>query len=76
MTGLGFLDQIEATLPSPGSGRGIPPVDYVRTIAYHCAEGGRYLEEIRDLKTDGGAAGTSTAPAGQRVAGPAVCPGQ
>jgi len=54
MTGLGFTDQLHQVFPSPGSGKGIKTADYIRTLVYHFADGGRHLEEIEGIKHDSG----------------------
>lgn len=54
MTGLGFTEQLHQVFPVPGSGRGIKAADYVRTLVYHFADGGRHLEEIEEIKHDVG----------------------
>jgi hypothetical protein len=51
---LGVPEQVAAGFPAPGSNNGIAPADYVRTLLYHFTDGGRHLEEVRDLKTDAG----------------------
>ena len=51
---LGVPGQVAAGFPAPGSNNGIAPADYVRTLLYHFTDGGRHLEEVRDLKTDAG----------------------
>jgi len=54
MTGLGFMDQLDQVFPSPGSGKGIKAVDYVRTLVYHFTDGGRHLKEMEEIKHDRG----------------------
>lgn len=54
MTGLGFTDHLHQVFPSPGSGKGIKTADYIRTLVYHFADGGRHLEEIEAIKADAG----------------------
>lgn len=51
---IGLPEAAEETLPPPGSNRGIAPSDYVRTLIAHFADGGRYLEDIRRLRSDSG----------------------
>jgi hypothetical protein len=51
---LGVPEQVAAGFPAPGSNNGIAPADYVRTLLHHFTDGGRHLEEVRDLKTDAG----------------------
>ncbi|MBC8174517.1 MAG: IS1380 family transposase [Candidatus Marinimicrobia bacterium] len=54
MTGVGFKKRLNEVFPLPGSGRGINFSDYVRTLVYHFSDGGRYLEEIKEIKEDTG----------------------
>ncbi|MBC8402613.1 MAG: IS1380 family transposase [Candidatus Marinimicrobia bacterium] len=54
MTGLGFTNQLPQVFPSPGSGKGIKAADYVRTLVYHFADGGRHLKELEEIKYDRG----------------------
>ena len=54
LTGVGFMDQLHQVFPLPGSGKGIKAADYVRTLVYHFADGGRHLEELEAIKTDEG----------------------
>ena len=51
---LGIRKQIEIEYPRPGSNRGIMPYEYIRTLIYHFIDGGRHLEDIRDIKEDEG----------------------
>lgn len=51
---IGLPEAVEETLPPPGSNRGIVPSDYVRTLVAHFADGGRYLEDVRELRADAG----------------------
>jgi len=51
---LGIRKQIETEYPLPGSNRGIMPYEYIRTLIYHFIDGGRYLEDIRDIRNDEG----------------------
>ena len=46
------LDHVDRLFPWPGSNRGIPASSYFRVLGLHMFDGGRYLEEIRDLKDD------------------------
>jgi len=48
----GILDQVDRVFPWPGSNRGISASSYFRVLGLHMFDGGRYLEEIRDLKDD------------------------
>ena len=54
ITGIGLETQIKDTFPQPGSGRGIPGFDYIRSLLFHFIDGGRYLEDIYDIKNDKG----------------------
>jgi hypothetical protein len=51
---IGLPEKVDRELPAPGSNRGIEPSGYVRTLIYHFSEGGRHIEEIRQIKTDEG----------------------
>lgn len=51
---LGIRWQIEIEYPRPGSNHGIPPYEYIRALLYHFIDGGRYLEDIRDIQGDDG----------------------
>jgi hypothetical protein len=51
---IGLPEKVDRELPVPGSNRGIAPSAYVRTLIYHFSEGGRHIEEIRQIKTDEG----------------------
>lgn len=51
---LGIRNQIEIEYPRQGSNRGIMPYEYIRTLIYHFIDGGRYLEDIRDIQDDEG----------------------
>jgi len=48
----GILDQVDRVFPWPGSNRGISAANYFRVLSLHMFDGGRYLEEIRELKDD------------------------
>ena len=50
----GILDRVDQVFPCPGSNRGIVASSYFRVLGLHMFDGGRYLEEIRDLKDDKG----------------------
>jgi len=50
----GILDRVDQVFPRPGSNRGFSGSIYFRVLALHMFDGGRYLEEIRDLKSDKG----------------------
>ncbi len=54
MSATGFSKNLRKIFAAPGSGRGIHSADYVRTPAFHFTDGGRYLEDIEDIKTDEG----------------------
>jgi len=49
-----ILSLVDRVFPQPGSNRGISASSYFRIIGLHMFDGGRYLEEIRDLKDDQG----------------------
>lgn len=51
---IGLPEKIDRELPAPGSNRGIDPSGYVRTLIYHFSEGGRHIEETRQIKADEG----------------------
>lgn len=51
---IGLPEKVDRELPAPGSNRGIDPSAYVRTLIYHFSEGGRHIEEIRQIKIDEG----------------------
>ena len=46
------LDRVDQVFPWPGSNRGISASSYFRVLGLHMFDGGRYLEEVRDLKSD------------------------
>ena len=48
----GILDDVDLVFPRPGSNRGISASSYFKVLGLHMFDGGRYLEEIRDLKHD------------------------
>ena len=48
----GILNSVNQVFPRPGSNRGISASSYFRVLGLHMFDGGRYLEEIRDLKSD------------------------
>jgi hypothetical protein len=54
ITGTGLEEQIKSTFPKPGSGRGIKGFDYIRSLLFHFIDGGRFLEDIYDIKNDKG----------------------
>jgi len=54
ITGIGLDRQIKETFPLPGSGRGIKGFEYIRSLIFHFIDGGRYLEDIYDIKNDEG----------------------
>lgn len=47
-------EKIQHVFPQPGSNRGIAPEDYLRTLCFYFADGGRHLEDIRRLNEDEG----------------------
>lgn len=51
---IGLEDEINQTFPRPGSGRGFSGFEYIRSLIFHFVDGGRYLEDIYDLKEDKG----------------------
>jgi len=51
---IGLFEKVDRDLPAPGSNRGIDPSGYVRTLIYHFSEGGRHIEETRQIKADEG----------------------
>lgn len=51
---LGLWETVAQAFPAPGSNRGIPPAAYCRTLVAHLFDGGRYLEDVRDLRDDTG----------------------
>ena len=46
--------KVEKEFPAPGSNRGIDPSAYVRTLIYQFSEGGRHIEDTRQIKADEG----------------------
>jgi hypothetical protein len=51
---IGLLEKVEEEFPVPGSNAGIAPSVYVRTLMYHFSEGGRHIEDTRQIKADEG----------------------
>ena len=51
---IGLPEKVGKEFPPPGSNAGIAPSVYVRTLMYHFSEGGRHIEEIRQIKADEG----------------------
>ncbi len=51
---IGLPEKVEEEFPAPGSNAGIAPSVYVRTLMYHFSEGGRHIEETRQIKADEG----------------------
>jgi hypothetical protein len=51
---IGLPEKVEQEFPAPGSNAGIDPSVYVRTLMYHFSEGGRHIEDTRQIKTDEG----------------------
>jgi hypothetical protein len=51
---IGLPEKVEKEFPTPGSNAGIDPSVYVRTLMYHFSEGGRHIEETRQIKADEG----------------------
>jgi hypothetical protein len=51
---VGLPEKVEKEFPAPGSNAGIAPSVYVRTLMYHFSEGGRHIEEARQIKADEG----------------------
>ncbi|MHB2148557.1 IS1380 family transposase [Calditrichota bacterium LG25] len=51
---IGLKKEIEQKFPKPGSGRGISGFEYIRSLILHFVDGGRYLEDIYDIKNDKG----------------------
>lgn len=54
VSAMGLPAEVDALFPSPGSNRGYLASRYVRTLITHFTDGGRYLEDMRRLRTDGG----------------------
>lgn len=52
MRAVGLMGEIGRRFPSPGSGRGMKAVEFVRTLLFHFMDGGRFLEEIKSIKKD------------------------
>jgi len=51
---IGLPEKVEQEFPAPGSNAGIDPSVYVRTLMYHFSEGGRHIEDTRQIKFDKG----------------------
>lgn len=51
---IGLPEKIEEEFPAPRSNRGIDLSGYVRTLIYHFLEGGRHIEDTRQIKADKG----------------------
>jgi hypothetical protein len=51
---IGLPGKVEKEFPAPGSNAGIDPSVYVRTLMYHLSEGGRHIEDTRQIKADKG----------------------
>lgn len=51
---IGLIDLINLYFPKPGSNRGIRAYDYVMSIVLMLLGGGKYLEDIREIKRDTG----------------------
>jgi hypothetical protein len=51
---VGLPEKVEEEFPAPGSNRGIDPSAYVRTLIYQFSEGGRHIEDTRQIKADEG----------------------
>jgi hypothetical protein len=51
---IGLPEKVEKEFPAPGSNAGIDPSVYVRTLIYHFSEGGRHIEDTRQIKADEG----------------------
>ena len=52
MESIGLKEKIEKEFPLPGSNRGIKAYKYIRTLIFHFLDGGRFLEDIRDIAND------------------------
>ena len=52
--GLGVLDELDKALPQPGSGAGYRPSEHIFPILLMLNGGGRSLEDLRQIRTDGG----------------------
>jgi hypothetical protein len=52
--GLGLLDSVDRYLPKPGSGAGYNPSEYIFPLILMLNGGGRSLEDIRQIRVDGG----------------------
>lgn len=51
---IGLPEKVDRAFPAPGSNQGIDPSTYVRTLVYHFSEGGRHIEDTRQIKADEG----------------------
>lgn len=51
---IGLIDYIEKTFPKPGSNRGIPAENYIMSIILMLIGGGKYMNDIREIKLDKG----------------------
>jgi len=51
---VGLPGKVEEEFPAPGSNAGIDSSAYVRTLIYHFSEGGRHIEDTRQIKADEG----------------------
>jgi len=51
---IGLPEKVDREFPAAGLNRGIDPSAYVRTLVYHFSEGGRHIEETRQIKADEG----------------------
>ncbi len=51
---MGLLSKIDQLFPRPGSNRGIQARDYVMSIVLMFLGGGRFMEDIRQIKDDNG----------------------
>jgi hypothetical protein len=52
--GIGLRDLTDRYLPGPGSHRGFGPSEMVDTVVLMLQGGGRSLEDLRELKNEGG----------------------
>ena len=52
--GIGLRELTDRYLPGPGSNRGFDPSEVVDTVVLMLQGGGRSLEDLRELKTEGG----------------------
>lgn len=68
---MGLTERIKELFPQPGSNRGIKAHDYVMTLLLMLLGGGRFLEDIRQIKTDAGLCrlcGIKTVPSADAIA--------